>query len=133
MYIARSMNLRFDTRQETLLDIVQDRVVLDDSQVLSLGLELLVGVLTGASHGVGHLLCLHLLGDLAGSVVTAKEKDVDKLKTKDAKEVPADARHPSGVHLLGLHTSLQHALELDGDGEGQFHDNVAAEKSVDPA
>ncbi|KAJ6444829.1 Signal peptidase complex subunit 2 [Purpureocillium lavendulum] len=51
----------------TLLDIVQDGIVLDDSQVLGLGLELLVRVLAGAAHAAhGHLLRGHLLGHLAG-------------------------------------------------------------------
>jgi len=61
------MNLRFDTLQQAFLDIVQDGVVLDDSQVLGLGLELLVRVLPGASHTAhGHLLRSHLLCHLAG-------------------------------------------------------------------
>lgn len=45
--------------------------MLDNSQVLGLGVELLVRVLAGATHhGVGHLLSLHLLGNLAGSYIT---------------------------------------------------------------
>jgi hypothetical protein len=61
------MNLRFDTRQQTFLDVVQNRVVLHNVQVLNFGHELLVGVLTRtAHHGVGHLLRLHLLGNLTG-------------------------------------------------------------------
>lgn len=63
--------------------------MIDDSQVLGLGLELLVRVLAGAAHhGVGGLLSLHLLGDLAGGVIGAEEEDVDELKTEDAEEVP---------------------------------------------
>lgn len=57
--------LYFDPLQESLLDTVQDGVVLNDSQVFSLGLEHLAGILA-RSHGAdGHLLGLHLLGDLA--------------------------------------------------------------------
>lgn len=62
------MNLRFDTRQQTLLDVVQHRVMLNNIQVLSLSDELLVRVLARATHHrVGHLLGLHLLGNLASS------------------------------------------------------------------
>lgn len=108
--------------------------MLNDCQVLGLGVELLVRVLTRATHhGVRHLLSLHLLGNLAGSVVATQEKDVDELETKDAEKVPTDARHPSRIHISGLNTSLQHALKLDGDREGQFHDNITAEKGIDPA
>ena len=72
------MNLRFDTRQQTLLNIIQNRVVLNNVQVLSLGHELLVGILAGTSHhGVGHLLRLHLLGNLASSYVVLVIEDDD--------------------------------------------------------
>lgn len=69
------MNLRFDTREESLLDIVQHRVVLNDSKVLSFSLELLVGVLTRASHhGLGRLLGLHLLGNLSSYGLLAPDQ-----------------------------------------------------------
>jgi len=55
------------------------------------------------------------------TIVAAEQEDVDELQTKDAEKVPADAGHPPGVHVLGLHTRLQHALELDGDGKRQLH------------
>lgn len=55
------------------------------------------------------------------TIIIAQEVDVDKLETKDAKEVPANARHPPRVHILGLHARLKHALELDGDREREFH------------
>ena len=58
---------------------------------------------------------------LQPTVVTSKKEDVDELKTKNAQKVPADARHPPRVHVLGHDTSLQHTLELDGNGEGKFH------------
>lgn len=134
------MNLRFDTRQQSLLDIVQHRVVLNDGKVLSFGLELLVGILPRTSHHglLGHLLGLHLLGNLGScglltpdqgnkwaqmlhTIIATEEEDVDELKTKDTQEVPTDARHPSWIHVLGLHARLQHALELDGKREWQFH------------
>lgn len=57
--------LYFDPLQESLLDTVQDGVVLNDSQVFSLGLEHLAGILTWSHGADGHLLGLHLLGDLA--------------------------------------------------------------------
>lgn len=64
------MNLRFDTRQKTFLNVVQNRVVLHNVQVLNLGHELLVGVLPRTTHhGVRHLLRLHLLGNLAGGYI----------------------------------------------------------------
>jgi hypothetical protein len=44
--------------------------VLHNVQVLNLGHELLVGVLARTTHhGVGHLLRLHLLGNLAGGYI----------------------------------------------------------------
>jgi hypothetical protein len=55
------------------------------------------------------------------TVVTAEDKVEDRLQSKNTQEVPRNARHPPGVHVLGGHTSLEHALELDGQGERQFH------------
>lgn len=57
----------------------------------------------------------------AHTIIATKEEDIDKLETKDAQKVPTDTGHPARVHVFGLDTSLQHALEFDGDGEGQFH------------
>lgn len=131
----------FCAGEKAVLHIIKHRVVLNDGQVLGLGLELLVGVLAGATEGVHlHLLSLHLLGNLAGSftvlasvshtvtkfqslrtIVASEQENIDKLQTENAKKVPTDTRHPSGVHVMRLHTSLKHALELDGDGEGEFH------------
>ena len=75
---ARSMNLRFDTRQKTFLDVVQNRVVLNNIQVLNLSNELLVRVLARATHHrVGHLLGLHLLGNLASSCSGLDIGDID--------------------------------------------------------
>jgi hypothetical protein len=128
------MNLRLDTRQQTLLNVIQNRVMLNDIQILNLSDELLVRVLARtAHHGVRHLLRLHLLGNLTGSydvlvfgdtarvwkptIVATEKEDINELETKDAEEVPADAGHPTRIHLPGLNTSLEHALELDSDGE----------------
>lgn len=55
------------------------------------------------------------------TIVTTEEEHIDKLQTENAQKVPADARHPPRVHVLGLDTCLQHALELDRDGKWQFH------------
>jgi len=68
IYLCLAYVLRlFQTRQETVLDIVQDRIVIHDGQILGLSLELLVGILAGTTHhGVWHLLCLHLLVELTG-------------------------------------------------------------------
>lgn len=60
--------LHLDIREKTLLDTVQDGMVLDDGQVLRLGEKLLVGVDAGAKHLPcplwAHLV--HLLRHLAG-------------------------------------------------------------------
>lgn len=62
----KSTNILYlDPLQESLLNTVQDRVVLNDSQVFSLGLEHLARVLARGHGTNGHLLGLHLLGDLA--------------------------------------------------------------------
>ena len=63
-----SIYLQLDTLQKTLLDTIQDRMVLDDGEILSLGEELLVGVNARAEH----LPCLrahlaHLLRHLVCS------------------------------------------------------------------
>jgi hypothetical protein len=55
------------------------------------------------------------------TIVAAEQEDVDKLETEDAQEVPGDTGHPAGIHILRLDTSLEHALELDSDREGEFH------------
>lgn len=108
--------------------------MLNNVQVLDLSNELLVRVLARATHHrVGHLLGLHLLSNLTGSIVAAKKEDINKLETKNTEEVPADARHPSGIHLSGLNTSLEHALELDGNWERQFHDDISTKEGVNPA
>lgn len=66
LFCLSSMNLRLDTLKQTVLDVIQDGVVLDNGQVLRLSLELLVGVLARAAHGVHrHLLRGHLLSHLA--------------------------------------------------------------------
>lgn len=67
------------------------------------------------------------------TIFTSQDEVEHTLETKDAQEIPADTGHPPGIHLLGHNASLQHALELDGDGEGQFDNDKAAEKGVDPA
>lgn len=62
----KSTNILYlDPLQESLLDTVQDRVVLNDSQIFSLGLEHLARILARGHGANGHLLGLHLLGDLA--------------------------------------------------------------------
>ena len=61
------MKLRFDTRQQTVLNIIENGVVLNDSKVLGLGLVLLIRILARAAHHwVGSLLRLHLLSNLRG-------------------------------------------------------------------
>lgn len=135
--------LRPDTLEQPLLNVVQDGIVLHDGDVLRLALELLVGVLAGAEHGrraLGTHLA-HLLGHLVGgcavlewenmrtevcwrdclTIVAAEKEDEDGAQTEDAEEVPADAGHPARVELLGHDARLEHALELEGDGEGEFH------------
>jgi hypothetical protein len=57
--------LYLDPLKQSLLDTVQDGVVLNDSQVFSFGLEHLAGILAGGHGADGHLLGLHLLGNLA--------------------------------------------------------------------
>ncbi len=52
--------LYIDTPQKTLLNAVEHRIVLDDSKVLGLGEELLVGIDTGAKH-LGSLSRSHLV------------------------------------------------------------------------
>lgn len=59
--------LHLDPFQQSLLDAVQDGVVLDDGQVFGLGLEHLVRILARGHGTNGHLLLLHLLGNLARS------------------------------------------------------------------
>lgn len=58
------------------------------------------------------------------TIIATQQEHVNELKTKDTQEVPGDTGHPSRVHVLGLDTSLQHTLELDSDGERQFHYNA---------
>lgn len=124
------------SRQQPILNIIKNRIMLHNSQVLRLGLELLISVLTrSAHHWIRHLLRAHLLSHLTSgcfwsvgdgcerreggerTVVAAEKEDVDELQTKDAEEVPADTGHPAGIHVLCLNTSLEHALELDSDRE----------------
>lgn len=61
--------LHLDTREKTLLDTVQNGMVLDDGEILRLGEKLLVGVDARAEHlacSLGaHLV--HLLRHLVGS------------------------------------------------------------------
>lgn len=64
------------------------------------------------------------------TVIATKEEHIDKLETKNAQKVPADTGHPARVHIFGLNTSLQHALEFDGDGEGQFHCVWSAQRVI---
>lgn len=65
--LEETIYLRLDTLKKSVRNVIQHRVVVDDGKVLSLGLELLVGVLARSTHGIGHLLSLHLLRNLAGS------------------------------------------------------------------
>lgn len=48
------------------------------------------------------------------TIVVTEEEVENRLQAKNTQEVPADARHPPGVHVFGGDTSLEHALELDG-------------------
>lgn len=59
--------LHLDSLQQSLLDAVQDGIMLNDGQVFGLGLEHLVGILTRGHGANGHLLLLHLLSNLARS------------------------------------------------------------------
>lgn len=88
--------------------------------------------------------------DVGRTIIAAQKIDVDKLEAKDAQEIPADTRHPSRIQVLGLHTTLKHALELDGNRERKFHcvvvsipfvralvkgkptDNISTEERIDP-
>jgi len=73
-YVRTRFSLYLDTLQETLLDAVEHRIMLNNSKVLSLTKKLLVGINTGAKH----LTCLrahlaHLLRHLAcGCDLSAK-------------------------------------------------------------
>jgi hypothetical protein len=51
------------------------------------------------------------------TIVAAKQEIEDGLQAKDAQKIPADARHPARVHVLGHNARLEHALELDGKRE----------------
>lgn len=114
--------------------------MLDNREVLGLGLELLIGIDAGAehlgrrahpSHLLSHLACsCHKLSILESKVIkelttltiiTAEQEVKDGLKTEDTEKVPADAGHPSGIHILGHDACLKHALELDSQRERQFH------------
>ena len=114
--------------------------MVNDSQILRLSLELLVGVLAGGehlrlgprlAHLRGHLVCGYRVvsiiarGGLATwsklTVVASEQEVKDGLQAEDAEEVPANARHPPRVHILRHDAGLQHALELDRDRERQFH------------
>jgi hypothetical protein len=55
------------------------------------------------------------------TVVTAEDKVEDRLESKNAQEIPRNARHPPRVHVLSGNASLKHALELDSERERQFH------------
>ncbi len=55
------------------------------------------------------------------TILAAQQEIEHGLQAKNAQEVPADARHPPRIHVLGGHAGLKHALELDGQGERQFH------------
>jgi len=55
------------------------------------------------------------------TVVGSKKVVEDRLQTEIAKEVPADARHPPGVHVLSSYTGLQHTLELDSQRKREFY------------
>lgn len=59
--------LHLDPLQQSLLDAVQDGIMLNDGQVFGFSLEHLVGILTRGHGANGHLLLLHLLSNLAGS------------------------------------------------------------------
>jgi len=66
VYMALALNLHRDTLEQTLLNTIKHRVVLNDSEVLGLGSELLIGINTGTKHlslGGSHLA--HLLRHLA--------------------------------------------------------------------
>jgi hypothetical protein len=57
--------LRPDTREQPLLDVVQNRIMVDNRDVLRFGLEKLVGVLPGGKHvGLLGAHLPHLLGHL---------------------------------------------------------------------
>ncbi len=61
--------LHLDTLEKTLLDAVQDRMVLNDGKILSLGQELLIDVDARAKH-LGRLWAhlVHLLRHLTRSL-----------------------------------------------------------------
>lgn len=67
------------------------------------------------------------------TIIATEEEDIDKLETENTQKVPTNTGHPARVHVFGLDTSLQHALELDGDGEGQFHYARSAQIVIIPA
>ena len=52
------------------------------------------------------------------TVVTPQNEVEDRLQPEEAEEIPADTRHPSGVHVFRVDAGLKHAFELDGQGEG---------------
>lgn len=55
------------------------------------------------------------------TIIAAENEIEDRLQAEDAQEIPANAGHPTGIHILGRHTCLEHALELDSKGKWQFH------------
>lgn len=59
--------LHLDPFQESLLDAVQDGVMLNDGQIFGFGLEHLIRILARSHGSNGHLLLLHLLSNLARS------------------------------------------------------------------
>jgi hypothetical protein len=67
------------------------------------------------------------------TIIIAQQNVKDELQAEITQEIPTDARHPSGIHFLGRNTSLQHALELDSDGERQLQNHESAEEGIDPA
>lgn len=116
--------------------------MLDDFKILDLGIEVLVRIL-GASHGVLAHLCLsHLLCHLCGgfvllasrtqlattlgwcagedvhTIITPQNEIVDRLQSKQRKEIPAQTAHPSHIQIPRPDTSLQHLLKLRREREG---------------
>lgn len=69
----------------------------------------------------------------AHTIIATKEEHINKLESKDAQKVPADTGHPARVHIFGLNSSLQHALEFDGNRERQFHCAWSAQRVISPA
>jgi hypothetical protein len=60
------------------------------------------------------------MGGATDTIVVTQEETEESIETEPVEDVPGERGDPSDVHIWRVDTALEHLLEAEGEGKGEF-------------